>query len=392
MTAHTPASSAGMVRVGRRRRSRRVRRLGRWRRWRRRRQRRPGIRSRQRLARRHPSTAPAHSMRWLRCLRAWQSAGSSAYHWGWAQARSKPAPFCDFDGQRRPSCHAAVATPEPASLAVPGRGSRGPGRASRAPHVPAGTAGATLSVTPPQSRIELLRSRLSPSTFGEASCARSVPPCSPDPPCAVGVAACRSAARSRPQAAPSRRQPPATRRRPPALQCDPLVAGARPSTGRSYLQVYAAATAHVEREAASRAAGSWAVVLDADETVIDNSAYQLERERAGLPFDAPSWHEWTKRREALAQPGAHAFLARVRELGGRIAIVTNRTVSECPDTEAVFRARELASRRHAVQARRRARATRTRASRPWRAARRRRACRRSRSWPSSGTTSSTSRA
>ena len=32
----------------------------------------------------------------------------------------------------------------------------------------------------------------------------------------------------------------------------------------------------------------------------------------------------------------------MHELGGRIAIVTNRTVSQCPDTEAVFRAHQLA--------------------------------------------------
>ena len=42
------------------------------------------------------------------------------------------------------------------------------------------------------------------------------------------------------------------------------------------------------------------------------------------------------RREATPLPGAAAFLARVRELGGRIAIVTNRLESECADTEAVF--------------------------------------------------------
>jgi 5'-nucleotidase (lipoprotein e(P4) family) len=83
------------------------------------------------------------------------------------------------------------------------------------------------------------------------------------------------------------------------------------------------------------------VVLDADETVIDNSLYQVERERAGLPFDEVSWRAWTRRREAVPLPGAKAFLARVRALGGRIAIVTNRTVSKCPDTEAVFRARDL---------------------------------------------------
>ncbi len=151
----------------------------------------------------------------------------------------------------------------------------------------------------------------------------------------AAVPACRSAAPAQP---PQPASPPA------AATPSNAIRWSRDSAEHRaiYLQVYAAATAHVEREAASRAAGRWAVVLDADETVIDNSAYQLERERAGLPFDAPSWHEWTKRREALAQPGARSFLARVRGLGGRIAIVTNRTVSECPDTEAVFRARELA--------------------------------------------------
>jgi 5'-nucleotidase (lipoprotein e(P4) family) len=108
------------------------------------------------------------------------------------------------------------------------------------------------------------------------------------------------------------------------------------------MQVYRDATDHVEAAAAGRAAGTWAVVLDADETVIDNSLYQLERARAGLPFDRESWSAWTARREATPLPGAAAFLARVRELGGRIAIVTNRREAECPDTEAVFRAHALA--------------------------------------------------
>lgn len=109
-----------------------------------------------------------------------------------------------------------------------------------------------------------------------------------------------------------------------------------------FLQVYRAATARVEREAVSRAPGSWAVVLDADETVLDNSVYQLERASAGKPFDRESWSAWCARREAVPLPGASAFLARVRAIGGRIAIVTNRTEKECPDTEAVFHAHGLA--------------------------------------------------
>jgi 5'-nucleotidase (lipoprotein e(P4) family) len=108
-----------------------------------------------------------------------------------------------------------------------------------------------------------------------------------------------------------------------------------------FLQVYRQATEHVEREAAKRAPGTWAVVLDADEAVIDNSLYEVERVEGNLPFDAPSWHEWTTRRTAVPLPGAAAFLARVHALGGKIAIVTNRKQIECPDTEAVFRAHQL---------------------------------------------------
>ncbi len=43
-----------------------------------------------------------------------------------------------------------------------------------------------------------------------------------------------------------------------------------------------------------------------------------------------------RRREATPLPGAAAFLTRVRALGGKIAIVTNRLGSECDDTIAVF--------------------------------------------------------
>jgi 5'-nucleotidase (lipoprotein e(P4) family) len=108
-----------------------------------------------------------------------------------------------------------------------------------------------------------------------------------------------------------------------------------------FLQVYRAAAAHVEREAALRGSGRWAVVLDADETVIDNSVYQLELAKAGQSYDRESWNAWCARREAVPLPGAAAFLARVRALGGRVVIVTNRTTAVCPDTEAVFRAHGL---------------------------------------------------
>lgn len=141
----------------------------------------------------------------------------------------------------------------------------------------------------------------------------------------------------------------------PARQVEPVVAPQTPAAlpndlkwardsaeyHAAVLQTYRVATRRVEREAAGRARGSWAVSLDADETVISNLQYQIERGALGMGFTSESWNAWVRRREATPLPGASAFLARVRVLGGRIAIVTNRLESECADTAAVFEAHAL---------------------------------------------------
>jgi 5'-nucleotidase (lipoprotein e(P4) family) len=102
-------------------------------------------------------------------------------------------------------------------------------------------------------------------------------------------------------------------------------------------QIYRQAQAFVEATARGRQPGTWAVMLDADETVINNVQYQLEREPKGLGFTQESWTAWVRRREATPIPGSGEFLRRVAAMGGRIAIVTNRLESECDDTREVFR-------------------------------------------------------
>jgi len=148
-------------------------------------------------------------------------------------------------------------------------------------------------------------------------------------------AACRSAA---PLPAPAAAPAPPAATMPDSIRWVRDAAEYRAAT----LQAYRLATSAVEAAAAGRAAGSWAVVLDADETVINNVTYQLERAQQGLPYSSESWAAWVRRREATPIPGAAAFLARVRALGGRIAIVTNRLQSECADTAAVFERHQLA--------------------------------------------------
>jgi len=102
----------------------------------------------------------------------------------------------------------------------------------------------------------------------------------------------------------------------------------------SALQAWRAAAARLPALSGRRAAGTWAVVLDADETLLDNTAYQLQLAEAGRGHDPQLWLAWCRRREAGAVPGAAAFLAEVRRLGGRIAVVTNRSEQVCADTEA----------------------------------------------------------
>ncbi len=67
-----------------------------------------------------------------------------------------------------------------------------------------------------------------------------------------------------------------------------------------------------------------AVVVDLDETVLDNSLYQVERWKAGLSFTQDSWSDWVKREEAGLIPGARAFLSAVRKKGVRVVFLSNR--------------------------------------------------------------------
>ncbi|HEX5725937.1 MAG TPA: HAD family acid phosphatase [Longimicrobiaceae bacterium] len=99
-----------------------------------------------------------------------------------------------------------------------------------------------------------------------------------------------------------------------------------------YLQVYRGAGERLRALADSLPGGGWAVVLDADETVLDNSTYQKRRAEAGLGFTQESWDAWVREGAAPALPGATEFTRLARSLGGRVAIVTNRDDEVCGDT------------------------------------------------------------
>lgn len=99
-----------------------------------------------------------------------------------------------------------------------------------------------------------------------------------------------------------------------------------------YLETYRTASARLVDLAKGRAAGTWGVVLDADETVLDNSEYEIGRIPFGGSFDAKAWTAWVMAARAPALPGAVAFTTGVQKLGGKVVIVTNRDDAECPIT------------------------------------------------------------
>lgn len=109
------------------------------------------------------------------------------------------------------------------------------------------------------------------------------------------------------------------------------------------LQTYRFAGERLEVAAKGLAEGSWAVILDADETVLDNSEYQKRLGVAHARYSDSSWAVWAREAIATAIPGAAAFTQRVQQLGGRVVIVSNRAETLCAVTRTNLAAVHIAA-------------------------------------------------
>ena len=67
-----------------------------------------------------------------------------------------------------------------------------------------------------------------------------------------------------------------------------------------------------------------AIVLDIDETVLDNAAYQAQLILTGTSYGSESWDAWVASRSAGAVPGVVEFLELSQSLGFQVVFVTNR--------------------------------------------------------------------
>jgi 5'-nucleotidase (lipoprotein e(P4) family) len=88
-----------------------------------------------------------------------------------------------------------------------------------------------------------------------------------------------------------------------------------------------------------------AVILDLDETVLDNTVFQARLLHDRAVYNAQNWGDWVMAGEAEALPGAREFIAAARRLGHTVFFITNPRLQDpgatatdpCPAKTATMR-------------------------------------------------------
>lgn len=99
-----------------------------------------------------------------------------------------------------------------------------------------------------------------------------------------------------------------------------------------YLQGYNVATQRLKEYLKTPHTKPYSIVLDLDETVLDNSPYQAENIILGRGYDSKSWDEWVNMKKAKAVPGAKEFLQFADKNGIKIYYISDRTESQLEAT------------------------------------------------------------
>lgn len=99
-----------------------------------------------------------------------------------------------------------------------------------------------------------------------------------------------------------------------------------------YLQGYNVATDRLKEILKTPSDKPYSIVLDLDETVLDNSPYQVQNVKDGTAFNPKDWDVWVKKAAAKAVPGAKDFLQFADQNGVQIYYISDRTTSQVDDT------------------------------------------------------------
>ncbi|GGY59492.1 hypothetical protein GCM10007387_47460 [Pseudoduganella albidiflava] len=99
----------------------------------------------------------------------------------------------------------------------------------------------------------------------------------------------------------------------------------RNATGMLKKAIAAPDSAAIEQRGQQAAATvPTAVIVDVDETMLDNSPFEAYMVRSGAAFDEAAWARWIGMRSAVPVPGALEFAKAADKAGARMFYVTNR--------------------------------------------------------------------
>lgn len=107
------------------------------------------------------------------------------------------------------------------------------------------------------------------------------------------------------------------------------------------LQIYRHAMDRLIELSLGKAPGTWAVITDADQTLLDDTGYMQWRKEHNVAYSDSNWNAYLRDNLLPAMPGAITFAKRVQELGGRLIVVTNHDEIVCDRTRENFRAVDI---------------------------------------------------
>ena len=99
-----------------------------------------------------------------------------------------------------------------------------------------------------------------------------------------------------------------------------------------YLQGYNVATDRLKELLKTESDKPYSIVLDLDETVLDNSPYQVQNVKDGTAFTPENWDVWVQKAAAKAVPGAKDFLQFADQNGVQIYYISDRSVDQVDAT------------------------------------------------------------
>ncbi len=78
---------------------------------------------------------------------------------------------------------------------------------------------------------------------------------------------------------------------------------------------------------------NFAVIMDLDETVLDNSQYQVDLFNKNESFNMESWSTWVKKEEAKLVPGVYNYIQFLRNNNIQVIFISNRMEVRIEETK-----------------------------------------------------------